>query len=202
MITQTKPMAGEQAQPPKQILQEVRETVQGAERANPELKTLFYPFPLSRKVVVDFKTWVFVVGRQPRGNFEGSIADFLASLGYNPQTTEATYSPGLLIGIGRPVLKISLRRAEAAIYYKYFGDLLYTSLRVAYKPFFSFLRLGVFVIVCALLGWVWGEGMETTTVRGVFAVDSLIPCLVMGQAWCGFCWVCWAICLSWVSLFP
>lgn len=142
----------------REVLRLTREGVANQGNIKPELSTYYYPFPFSRKVVVDFKTWVFLIDKQAQGKFKGGVENFLSSLGYEiPRTmfnnttySSTTYSRGLLIGITRPLLRIKLKRAEAAIYLKDFGNLLYVSLRVAYKQSISLLRLTLFVIICML----------------------------------------------------
>jgi hypothetical protein len=57
------------------------------------------------------------------------------------------------------MLKVPLERAEAGIYFKSFGDLLYVSLRVAYKPSLSLLRLILFFALCILPPLLVHQGM-------------------------------------------
>lgn len=135
---------------PRQVFEKTRAYLKqtGGAGIDPELQTHYCPLPLSRKVVVDFRTWVFLT--EARNEFIQQVEVFLKQLMYRANIEYLTYSPGLLMGVSRPFLKVPLKRAEAAIYFKAFGELLYVSLRVAYRPFISWLRVLGFGFICSL----------------------------------------------------
>ena len=132
----------------KGLMEAVRYVLTKPRKINPELKTWYYPFPISKKVVVNFKTWVFLAEAGKHKEFQNSVMSVLSDLGYKAKEQNSTYSPGLIAGVARELVQVPLDKAEAAIFFKDFGDLLYVSLRVAYQSSISLLRLILFFALC------------------------------------------------------
>ena len=140
----------DQAAPQNEVLGAVREVLENPLETHPQPQTSYFPFPASRKVVTNFKTWVFLIEAEPHKEFAERVRVFLCNLGYKAKERQLSFSPGLIVGVSRSFIEVPLYKAEGSVYGKSFGGLLYVSLRVAYKPSISLLKLALFIIFCAI----------------------------------------------------
>lgn len=172
-----------QVDPRRGILQQARMAVEyKSQHPDPELKTTtavsLIP-PLKIKTVVDFQTWIFLLDEQRQGDFRSKIQQFLTELGYRARTTGVVLSPEWLLQNSRTFLRVSLKKAEADVFFKSFGNLFYVSLRAVYEPRISILRVILFAFICfflsspcCLLSTSTSSTLREMQMRGQLSVDN------------------------------